>query len=173
MSRYRIHPGPSPVPPSLQPVSEGPAPANSPFEDEQVKQFILVTCRPCTVKENAELGKHFSNILAYNPQLYSAHCDLTKMSYDLLIVDANKDLAYLEIIAPQAKAAGIPIIVLKRSMCNANDLVTALGGRVIKEILPFADKSDFLNSLLKDKLPKLENRLLNFVKACFKKASSL
>lgn len=131
-------------------------------------KYILVTCRAIASNEAKILSKNFKAIMSYNPTLNSGNLDLNNMPFDMLIIDvSNKDShLFLEIISPQAKALNIPIIVLKRKASNYKLLVEALEAYVISKIEDL-EGENFLNFLVKNKLPKLDSTCLNLLKGCF------
>lgn len=148
-----------PQTPSIENSSPLPDPVPAP------KRFILVVCRPTTSDENKILSKNFSNIVLYHSELNSGQLDLSLMNFDLLIIDVSNrsNHVFVEVVSAQAKALNIPIIVLKKSLTNYEELSESLEASVIKTIEDF-NKSDFALFLTKDTIPKLEGR----VKTCLK-----
>jgi hypothetical protein len=139
------------------------------IEEVKPNKYILVSCRKCDSEENKILSKHFKNIYLYNSELNCGNTDISKMSFDLLILDLNKDAhhEFLEIIHPQCKALNIPIIVLKRSFCNSKLLIEALDASSINSIKDF-DGVNFFNYLSKGKIPKLKSSSMCCLKAVLK-----
>ena len=142
---------------------------------EKSKQYILVTCRSCTDDEKKVLSKNFKSIVVYNSSLNSGNVDLSKMHFDLLVIDLScskkkENHVFLEIVTPMAKSLNIPIIVLKRTLSNYVDLVEALEGFVLSKIPLDLEGQQFLNALVKKSLPKLNsscshlfNKLFSFL----------
>lgn len=132
------------------------------------QRYILVVCRGTTSEENKTLSKNFNNIVLYHSELNNGHFDLNSMQFDLLIIDASNKAnhTFLEVVSAQAKNANIPIIVLKKSLTNYEELVEALDASVIKSVEDFS-KKDFLLFLTKNKVPKLAGRLKHCLKALF------
>jgi hypothetical protein len=133
----------------------------------KASRYIMVTCRSLNANESKVLSKNFKNIILFDPNLHAANTDLNSFMFDLLMINvSNKEShLFLEIISPQAKALEIPIIVVKRSVSNYKQLVDALGAYVISRIEDM-DGANLINLFLKEKLPKLENRLVTFFKSC-------
>src|SRR4051794_17623291 len=53
-------------------------------------KFIVVTCRALTSDESQVFANNFKHIITYNAALSSSF-DLTKMNFDLLIIDASNE----------------------------------------------------------------------------------
>ena len=135
---------------------------------EKVTRYIMVTCRPLNADESKVLSKNFKNIILFDANLHAANTDLDSFAFDLLIINvSNKEShLFLEIVSPQAKSLNIPIIVVKRSLSNYKQLVDALGAYVVSRIEDL-DGTNFLNFLVKEKLPKLESKLKNLFLSCW------
>ena len=133
----------------------------------QPTRYILVSCRPLEDAENKVLSKNFKNIIVYNSALNSGNLDLNKMSFDLLVIDvSNKDNhRFLEVVSPMAAGLNAPIIVLKKKMSNYVELVEALEAYVVSKIEDL-EGQNFFNFLVKNKLPKLDNKCSNLFKSC-------
>ncbi len=132
------------------------------------KQFILVTCRDLTADETKLLNKNFPRVIVYHAGLNSSEMELSKLAFDLLVIDARVDAnhLFLEIIKDQAGQLGIPFLVLKKRLSNAKALATELGAYVISKVEDL-DGSNFFLGLVKAKLPKLESRLWTLLKKVF------
>ena len=67
-------------------------------------RYILVSCRPLEDAENKVLSKNFKNIIVYNAALNSGNLDLSKMTFDLLVIDVSQkeNHLFLEIVSPMA-----------------------------------------------------------------------
>jgi hypothetical protein len=113
-------------------------------------------------------ANNFKQILTYNASLSSSF-DLTKMAFDLMIIDASDDAShlFLEIVSPSCKQLNIPIIVLKLRFSNYKALANALEASVVTEIKDLGGAS-LLSYLTKTKLPRLENRLITWGKKAFR-----
>jgi len=127
--------------------------------------YILVSCRPLEDAENKVLSKNFKNIIVYNSALNSGNLDLSKMTFDLLVVDVSKkeNHLFLEIVSPMAASLNIPVIVLKKKYSNYSELVEALEAYVVSRIEDL-EGQNFFNFLVKSKLPKLDNKCFNIFK---------
>ena len=132
------------------------------------KQFILVTCRDLTVTESQTLNKNFPQVIVYHAGLNSSQMDLSKMNFDLLVIDARREEnhLFLEIVSSQAKALNIPIIVLKKTLSNYKDLAVSLEAYVLSKIEQL-DGPNFFLSLVKARVPKLQSRWLILLKKLF------
>ena len=141
---------------------------------DKPSRYILVTCRALNANESKVLSKNFKNIIMFDPNLHAANTDLNSFAFDLLMINVSdkESHLFLEIISPQAKALEIPIVVVKRSLSNYKQLVEALGAYVISRIEDM-DGTNLINLFLKEKLPKLENRVVTLFKSCFSMASKL
>ena len=130
-------------------------------------RYILVSCRPLEDAENKVLSKNFKNIIVYNAALNSGNLDLSKMTFDLLVIDVSQkeNHLFLEIVSPMAAGLNIPIIVLKKKLSNYGELVEALEAYVVSRIEDL-DGQNFFNFLVKNKLPKLDNKCINIFKRC-------
>ena len=64
-----------------------------------------------------------------------------------------------------AAGLNIPIIVLKKKLSNYGELVEALEAYVVSRIEDL-DGQNFFNFLVKNKLPKLDNKCINIFKRC-------
>ena len=130
-------------------------------------RYILVSCRPLEDAENKVLSKNFKNIIVYNAALNSGNLDLSKMTFDLLVVDVSQkeNHLFLEIVSPMAAGLNIPIIVLKKKLSNYGELVEALEAYVVSRIEDL-EGQNFFNFLVKNKLPKLDNKCSNLFKRC-------
>ena len=130
-------------------------------------RYILVSCRPLEDSENKVLSKNFKNIIVYNSALNSGNLDLSKMTFDLLVIDVSKkeNHLFLEIVSPMAAGLNVPIIVLKKKMSNYDQLVEALEAYVVSKIEDL-EGQNFFNFLVKNKLPKLDNKCSNLFKRC-------
>jgi hypothetical protein len=130
-------------------------------------RYILVSCRPLEDSENKVLSKNFKNIIVYNAALNSGNLDLSKMTFDLLVIDVSKkeNHLFLEIVSPMAAGLNVPIIVLKKKMSNYDQLVEALEAYVVSKIEDL-EGQNFFNFLVKNKLPKLDNKCSNLFKRC-------
>ena len=133
------------------------------------RRAILSTCRDLTVAEMKLLNKHFPNVIVYHAGLNSSQMDLSKMVFDLLVLDMRKaeDHLFLEVVSPSCT---IPVIVLKKSFSNYKDLVAELAKVaqvfVISEVVDL-DGDNFFLGLVKSKLPKLQSRIWTFLKKVF------
>lgn len=135
-----------------------------------LSRYLLLLMRQLTAQENATLSKSFKNIQVYHPDLNANNNDLGKISFDLLVVDITKQQGhqFVEMIAPQCKNFGINIVVLKNTYCNAKAYTDSLGDvSVIKQVADL-DPLNLAIYFKKTKLPKLENRILNFLKKLLK-----
>jgi hypothetical protein len=141
--------------------------AQKDLDVEKPTRYILVTCRSLNVNESKVLSKNFKNIILFDPNLHAANTDLNTFTFDLLMINVNgKDShLFLEIVTPQARALNIPVIVVKKSASNYKHLVEALGAYVVSRIEDL-DGDNFFNFLVKEKIPKLENRIFTFLKSC-------
>ena len=131
-------------------------------------RYLLILMRQLTADENATLSKNFKNIQVYDPNLNTNNNDLGKLSFDLLVVDITKEKGhqFVEMVASQCKTHNVSIVVLKNTKCNSKAYIESLGPvSVIKKILDL-EASNLAIFLQKQKLPKLENRIWNFVKSC-------
>jgi hypothetical protein len=136
----------------------------------QPTRFIMVTCRSLSASESKTLSKNFKNIVLYDNNLHSANTDLTKFTFDLLLINpCNKDNhLYMEIISSQAKQLNIPFIVVKRKLSNYKLLVESLSAYIVSKIPSDLESNGLINFLLKEKLPKLDNQCFNFIKSAVK-----
>lgn len=156
---------------------QGQANLSTPFDEnnnsEQASvpkpdKYILVLCRQTTKQEKNILSKNFHNIVNYDAELVQGKLDLSTISFDLLLVDANVDAnrKFLEVISPQANELGIPIVVLKKSLTNSKELATALNASVISSIRDY-DNNNLPFYMTKFKLPKLTSRIMFLFKQCY------
>ena len=138
------------------------------------KRYIMIVCRSLSSIESRVLSKNFKNIISFDHNLHAANTDLNALTFDLLMINiSNKEAhLFLEIVSPQAKALNIPIIVVKKTLSNYKKLVSALGAYVVSKIEDL-DGDQFISFLLKEKLPKLDNRFTNLFKSCFSFVSNL
>lgn len=134
----------------------------------QPKQFVLVTCRDLTVAENAVLNKNFPRVIVYHAGLNSSEMDVSKMAFDLLVIDARtpENHLFLEIVSDQCSALKIPILVLKKSLSNYKDLAKELDAYVLSKIEQLDGPAFFL-SLVKARLPRLQSSWLTLLKKLF------
>lgn len=148
-----------PVRPEVAPKSQSDFPAPT--------KYLLVTCRALTADENKVLAKNFQTIIVYHAGL-NGQMDLSKMAFDLLVVDASKpeNHLFLEIVTPSCAQLNIPILLLKKKFSNCKALGEGLGAYIVSRIEAL-DGVNFFRSLVKTKLPHLENRLLTFIKKVF------
>ena len=132
------------------------------------KQFILVTCRDLSVAESQTLNKNFPQVIVYHAGLNSSQMDLSKMNFDLLVIDARREEnhLFLEIVSSQAKALNIPIVILKKTLSNYKDLAVSLEAYVLSKIEQL-DGPNFFLSLVKARVPKLQSRWLILLKKLF------
>ena len=135
-------------------------PAVAPTDFAVPKKYILVTCRDLEAAEKAVLSQNFQQIIPYHAPLSSGKTDLAEMAFDLIIVAAREQSnhLFLEIVAPQAKALEIPVIVLKQSLTNSKALAKEMDAFVISSVSSLSGEN-FIRFLTKQKLPKLASRL--------------
>ena len=133
-------------------------------------KYVLAICRALEPEENKILGNNFKNIVVYNSELHSNTFDLSKMSFDLLIIDvSSKDNhQFLEVIAPMCPSQRVAVVFLKKKFSNYDELVEALDAFEISKVADLTGPN-FMNFLVKKKLPKLNNRCFHL----FKKVAKL
>jgi len=115
------------------------------------------------------LNKNFQQIHVFNSALDSGRLDLSKLAFDLLVIDASKaeNHTYLEMIAPSCAGLNIPIIVLRQSLSNYKKLAEDLEAYMVSRIEDLEGPNFFL-FLTKTKLRKLQSRWITLLKRAFR-----
>jgi hypothetical protein len=133
------------------------------------KKLVIAYCRDVTKDEQKTFSQNFKDINWYNASTI-ANNDLSTITFDLLLVDLRKDShhMFLRTIRPQCKAAGIKLIVLKRSGTNAKPIAEKLEATV-HSFIPSLTGDDFIRFLENEALPKLEGRVKTFLKFIWSK----
>ena len=137
-------------------------------QGDKPSKYILVTCRNLEDAEKRVLNKNFQQIHVFNSVLDKG-LDLTKLAFDLLVIDASQaaNHTYLEMIAPSCAGLNIPIIVLRQSFSNYKKLAEDLQAYMISRIEDLEGANFFL-FLTKTKLRKLQNRWITLAKRLFR-----
>ena len=136
---------------------------------DKPSKYILVTCRDLALAEKRILGKNFQQIHVFQHALDHGRLDLTKLTFDLMVIDASsaENHTYLEMIAPSCAPLNIPIIVLKQPLSNYKKLAEDLQAYIVSKIEDLEGPNFFL-FLTKTKLRKLQSRWITLAKRFFR-----